>query len=485
MYRGFRHAVRLQAPTLSETWLWLCVALLFLLLALFAPVRISAGQDEIAGDQSLPDLVQVEKAFQRVVERLSPSVVGIRVQRRYMATLSDESATTNNGVFEQLVTVNGGGTIIDRDGLILTNEHVIQSANDIEVLFYDGDSLPATVVGADARGDLAVLKVERDNLTPALFVDWSQVARAQWTVTLGNPYGLGSDGKLSVSVGVISNLHRKLPGLGEVDDRFYADMIQTTAAIHPGCSGGPLFNIHGELVGVVTAMHTRAPADEGVGFAIPMTPARRRLIKDLAAGKPVTYGYLGLTVRAVQPEERQAAGLDPQVGTVVQQVDPAGPAGEVGVRPGDLILRFDNQLVRGPAALAELVGQTPPGKKVTIELWRQRERLLVQPVTQRREINCVSWMRGGAMLWRGMRITDLNADQRRRMCINPAASGVIVIDVMQDSPAQRATIQIGDVIENVAEAPIHDTLAFKAQVSSQPGPVKIRVHTRGELVVQP
>ena len=485
MYRGFRHAVRLQAPTLSETWLWLCVALLFLLLALFAPVRISAGQDEIAGDQSLPDLAQVEKAFQRVVERLSPSVVGIRVQRRYMATLSDESATTSNGVFEQLVTVNGGGTIIDRDGLILTNEHVIQSANDIEVFFHDGHSLPATVVAADARGDLAVLKVERDNLTPALFVDWSQVARAQWTVTLGNPYGLGSDGKLSVSVGVISNLQRKLPGLGEVDDRFYADMLQTPAAIHPGWSGGPLFNIHGELVGVVTAMHTRAPADEGVGFAIPMTPARRRLIKDLAAGKPVTYGYLGLTVRAVQPEERQDAGLDPQVGAVVKQVDPAGPAGEVGVRPGDLILRFDNQLVRGPAALAELVGQTPPGSNVTIELWRQRERLLVQPVTQRREINCVSWMRGGAVLWRGMRLTDLNADQRRRLRVDPAASGVIVVDVMQGSAAERAALQIGDVIEGVAEARTRDMVAFKAQVSSQPGPVKIRVHTRGELVVQP
>ncbi len=485
MHLVLKSTVRFKPPTLLETRFWAYVALLFLLLALFAPIRAGGGENPTAATEPLPDLAQIEKAFERVVERVTPSVVGLRVQRRYMATLPGVGAEKPNGTFEQLVTVNGSGTVIDSDGLILTNEHVIQSASEIEVFFHDGQSLPGIVVAADARGDLAVLKVKRGNLTPARIVDWSEVARGQWTITLGNPYGLGNDGNPSVSVGVISNLGRKLPGLGEVDDRFYADMIQTTAAIHPGCSGGPLFNIHGQLVGVVTAMHTRAPADEGVGFAIPMTPTRCRIIQELAKGRPVTYGYLGLTVRSASTEEREAAGLDSQVGAVVKQVDPAGPAGKVGLREGDLILRFGNQLVNGPGSLAELVGQSPPGKNVTIELRRGRQRLTVHPVVQRRQINCVSWMRGGAVLWRGMRLTDLTPDLRRRMGVDATAAGVVVIDVMNGSAAQRAAVQIGDVIESVAEAPVRNTAAFDTQVRGQQGPVKIRLHTRGELVVRP
>jgi serine protease Do len=485
MYGALRHAACVRLPILLETRLWVCVVVLFVALALFTPGQAGGGEERTVGDEPLADLAQIEKAFQRVVEQVTPSVVGIRVQRRYMATLFGDVATTTSGTFEQLVTVNGAGTIIDRDGLILTNEHVIQSASEIEVLFHDGRSLPAIVVASDPRGDLAVLKVERRDLTPAPLVDWDEVGQGQWTVALGNPYGVGEDGKLSVSVGVISNLNRKLPGLGEVDDRFYADMIQTTAAIHPGCSGGPLFNIHGELLGVVTAMHTRAAADEGIGFAIPMTPARQRLIQDLAAGHPIVYGYLGVTVRCAQQSEREPAGLDAGLGAVVQQVDPAGPASEAGLREGDLIVAFEDQVVRGPGSLAELVGQSPPGRNATVELWRDRRRMIVHALIQRREVNHVSWMRGDAVLWRGMRLTDLTPDLRRRMGMDAGATGVVVIDVVPDSVAERAGVEIGDIIEGVAEASIDDVVAFNTHVSGQQGPLKIRVHARGELVIQP
>jgi serine protease Do len=459
-------------------------ALLFTLLALLAPTGSRGSDNPDGGGDPAPDLAQIEKAFEQVVEQVSPSVVGIRVQRRYVAALPGDQEAMS-GILSQLVTVNGSGTVIDRSGLILTNEHVIQCANQIEVFFHDGKSLLARVVAADSRGDLAVLKVERADLTPARMVNWSDVMRGQWAITLGNPYGLGSDGKLSVSIGWISNLGRRLPGLGEVDDRLYADMIQTTAAIQPGCSGGPLFNIHGELVGVVTAMHTRAPADEGVGFAIPMTPARCQLVQELSEGKPIAYGYLGLTVRPAQPEERQAAGLEPGVGAVVQQVDPGGPASEAAVRAGDLIVQFDEQVVHGPAALAELVGQTPPGKRVAVELWRGGQPLAVHATVQRRQISRISWMRGGAVLWRGMRLADLTPDARQRMGVDAAAVGVIVIDVEEGSPAHRAAVQIGDVIEAVEEASVRDIAAFQTQVGGQQGSVKIRIRARGELVVHP
>jgi len=465
--------------------LGLLAAVLFSLLALVAPAGSRGDDGQAATADSLPDLEQIEKAFERVIAHVSPSVVGIRVQRRYMAAWPGEQRDPAGRAFQQLVTVNGSGTIIDRGGLILTNEHVVQSAGEIEVFLHDGRRVPATVLAADARGDLAVLKIELDDLPAAPMVDWSGVTRGQWTIALGNPYGLGSDGKLSVSVGVISNLGRRLPGLGEVDDRFYTDMIQTTAAIHPGCSGGPLFNISGQLIGVVTAMHTRAPTDEGVGFAIPMTPARRRLLQQLCAGNAVSYGYLGLTVRVVEPGEQQAAGLGPRVGAVVQQVDPEGPGNEAGLREGDLILRFGDRLVRGPGLLAELVGQTEPGTTVAVELRRGAQHLTLHPTVQRRQVSRVSWMRGGAILWRGMRLANLTTAARRRMGIAADTVGVIVIDVAEHSAAERAAIEIGDVIETVAEAPVYDIAGFQSRVRGREGPVKIRIRARGERVVRP
>jgi len=457
------------------------------LLALACPQWLRAADD---GGAPLPDataeLQQIEDGFRQVIAAVAPSVVGLRVQRRYLASLPPGSPGDGGATVEQLVAVNGSGAVIDSAGLILTNEHVVQAAHSIEVLFHDGQKLSGTVVAADPRGDLAVLKVERGGLTPVRFADWSQVARGQWALALGNPYGLGSsDGNLSVSIGVIANLNRRLPGLGEVDDRFYGDMIQTTAAIHPGCSGGPLFNVRGEMVGLVTAMHTRAPADEGVGFAIPMTPARRRMIDQLKSGKPLDYGYLGLTVRSAEPQERQAAGLGPQAGAVVQEVDPRGPAAQAGVREGDLIVRVGDQIVEGPASLAEVVGLTAPGTQLPVEICRGSQRLTVRATVQRREVSRVSWMRGDALLWRGMRLTELTTAARRRMEVNGAAVGVLVIDVVEGSPAQRAAIQIGDVIEGVADAGVRDLSEFQARVRGEKGPVRVRVRARGELLIPP
>jgi serine protease Do len=452
-------------------------------LALSTPARAD-GEGGKPPSSDAPSLEQIEKAFQQVIEQVTPSVVGIRVQRRYMATLpGDEGAA--GGLFEQLVTINGSGTVIDADGLILTNEHVVQSAGEIQVYFYDQRMYPATVVASDPRGDLAVIKIERRGLTPAKIADWSTVARGQWAITMGNPYGIGSDGRLSVSVGVISNLDRALPGLGEVDDRFYADMIQTTASIHPGCSGGPLFNIRGELTGVVTAMHTRAPADEGIGFAIPMTAGRLHGIRELAAGRSIEYGYLGLTVRSVEPEERRLMGVESPLGAVIQQIDPTGPASLAGLRTGDMIMSVESSAVQGPGSLAELVGQTVPGQTVAVEVRREGERMVIHPVVQRREISFVTWMRGGAILWRGMRLTDLTPAVRRNMGVDATVVGVVVIDVLPGSQAERAKIEIGDVVEGIGETVVGNLEDFNRAMADKKESVVVRFRSRGEAVIQP
>ena len=468
----------------SRHVLWRPAAAVLVLLAALAPadtraqsVRARASSPDVAG------LERLQHAFERLVTRLSPSVVGIRVQRCYVSAVG-EGSTTTSGVFEQTVAVNGSGTIVSPDGLILTNEHVIQAARTIDVLFHDGRKARALLLASDPRGDLAIIHVNRTGLPAVRFADFATVKRGQWALALGNPYGLGRDGQLSVSIGVISNLNRMLPGLGEIDDRFYGDLIQTTAAIYPGCSGGPLFNIRGELVGIVTAMHTRAADDEGVGFAIPMSPPRRRAIRELMHGRHIDYGYIGLTVR--NPEERERpAGMEPRLGVVVEKVDPDGPARAADIRKADLLLRYNESPIRGPASLAQLVGQSTPGATASVELLRQGHRHTVTLTVGRREVSHVSWMRGDAILWRGLRLADATPLVRARLRIPGDAEGVVVIDVTIGSPGHKAGVQIGDVIERFAGQRVEDITAVAAQARQQKGNVKITLRGRGEVVVRP
>ncbi len=432
-----------------------------LTLSLCSAPPAAAGEPPADG---VADLAAVERAFQQVAERVSPSVVGIRAQRR-------AGGTGDARLLEQPVLVNGTGAVVAADGLILTNEHVVQGATTIDVLLHDGRKLPATVFAVDARSDLAILHVARTDLTPVSFADYAGVTRGQWCVVIGNPYGLGQDGQLSVSVGVVSNLNRQLPGLGEVDDRFYSDMLQITAPINPGNSGGPLFNLRGELLGVVTAMHTRTPTEEGIGFAIPMSPFKRRVIDTLCRGEPVHHGYLGLTVRALQPAERDALGT--VRGVAVQQAEPGGPAAAAGLAPDDLILTFEGQAIHGPAHLAELAGQAPIGSRVQLTYVRGGAPAEALVNIVQRDLSRVAWMRSGAVTWRGMRVTDLSEDARRKLCVDDDARGVVVIDVEAGTPASQARLQIGDVIEQIGGLPVSDTVAFMARVREVAGTLEV------------
>jgi len=464
---------------------WHAPARLALFVAALAAILPSTWGQSATAPATAPDLVALERAFQEVVQRVSPSVVGIRARRHGLATAPGVDGSLGAAIGDHLVVLNGSGTIIRDDGLILTNQHVIQGATVIEVVLFDGRVRSARVVGADARSDLAVLRVEADGLTAARFCDWDNVARGQWNIALGNPYGLGSDGHPSVSVGVIANLGRRLPGLGEADDRLYADMIQTTATIHPGYSGGPLFNVRGELLGVVTAVHTRSVDDEGAGFAIPMSPARRRVIERLLNGRPVVHGYLGLTVRALEATEWPPLRLNANEGVYVEQVDADGPATKAGVQEGDVITHFNGQSVDAPIRLAELVGQTLVGQNAELKLRRGTASLVLAVTVEARQPSRVSWLRSGAILWRGMRLTDLTPEARRRLKAASDATGVVVIDVRADSPAARARLQIGDVIEAVEDGAVRDVGSFLQAVRGQNGRVQLRVHGRGAVTISP
>jgi len=372
---------------------WLSAALFFLASLLLAPRALGNAEPGRSGDASAPDASALEKAFQDVARRVAPSVVGIRVQRLCLDPAGGRDLSASNPPPERRVIVHGSGVVIAADGLILTNEHVVQSAAEIRVALYDGSVAQAEILSADPRSDLAVLKVPRSDLVPVRWCDWQSVTRGQWTVVVGNPFGLGNDGQLSVAVGVVANLGRQLPGLGENDDRFYYDMMQITAPINPGHSGGPVFNLRGELIGLVTAMHTRTPADEGVGFAIPMNPPIRRVIDTLCHGRPYEYGYLGVTVRALSPEERESLGLPLGEGVVVQAIEPDGPAARAGIAIGDLLCRLDGAAISSPGQLAERVGHMSIGQRATLEYLRDGRAGAAQVTIARRDPVRVSWLR--------------------------------------------------------------------------------------------
>lgn len=476
------------APAIARFSAHLCCALFAIAAAAPAPAQAPNGDAATSAptaETPAAELERLQKAFTETIAKVTPCVVGIRTHRRLLSDFSaDDQAAATAGV-EQIVAVNGSGTIISASGQILTNEHVIQSAEEIEVIFHDGKSASAVVVAADPRSDLAVIKADRSGLTPAKFCDWSTVARGQWSIAVGNPFGLGSDGSLSVSTGVVSNLGRRLPGLGEVDDRLYNDMLQTTAAINPGNSGGPLFNIHGELLGVVTAMHTRAAADDGVGFAIPMTPARKRLIERLQAGRQIEYGYLGLTARTPEPLERKLAGLSDPIGAVVQDVEIDGPAHRAGVKSGDVVIAFNGRVIHGPGEFVAGVGETAIGATAKLELMRGRDRQTVELKVERRQVSRVAWMRGNAILWRGLRLTDLTPETRERMKVADDAGGLVVIDVARGSAADRLGIKIGDVVESVDDHPAGDVVQFRRIVQPIQKAARVKIRGGGEFELTP
>lgn len=462
---------------------WLTAILLGLAL-LTEPVAVWAA-DANPDVSPVADLAALERAFQQVVERVSPSVVGIRARRRQVVAAEERAGQRVVGTVDELVVTNGSGTIIRADGLVLTNEHVVRNSEDIEVILFDGQARRATVRGADARSDLAVLKLDTEGLPAAQMCDWGSVARGQWSLALGNPYGLCRDGKLSVSVGVVSNINRRLPGLGEADDRLYPDMLQTTAAIYPGNSGGPLFNIRGELLAVVTAVHTRTADDEGLGFAIPLNPAKRRVIEHLLEGKPVQYGYLGVSVRNLELDEARRYSLDPDGGVVVEQLEPKAPAAAAGVQVGDILTHYEGQLVQAPMHLADLVGQTPAGQKVELKILRDGRPHRLHAVIDVRDTGRVSWLRGEAVVWRGMRLAEITAEAKRQLKKDLDGPGVVVVDVLEGSAADRAHIRIGDVIEQIQDTQVGAVPAFLQAARGREGAVRLAVRKRGTIEVAP
>jgi serine protease Do len=336
--------------------------------------------------------------------------------------------------------------VISKDGYILTNAHVVNGVDSIEVIFEDGEKMKAELVGADPKTDIAVIKVKgRDDLKPLTLGDSDKPLPGDWVVAIGNPFGLDH----TVTVGVVSAKQRVL-GLGPYDD-----FIQTDAAMNPGNSGGPLLDIQGEVIGINTAINPRANT---IGFAIPINMAKK-IIPQLEKYGKVTRGFLGVEVQPLTDELAQGLGLSSTQGALVAKVQPGGPAAEAGIERGDVIVRFDGTPIEKMHTLPDVVSSTAPGTEVQVEVIRKGEhKTFTVKVGEMKEQPIASAAQEGSGGF-GLRAEDLTPTLQQQLHTS-ATHGAVVTQVQPGGPAAEAGLQPGDVILEVNREPVDGAAAL-------------------------
>ncbi len=357
----------------------------------------------------------------------------------------------------------GSGFVISEDGYVVTNNHVIDGADEIRVEFADGKVLEATVVGADPVVDIAVLKVEAGAPLPFVSFGDSDTARVgDWVLAVGNPLGQG----FSVSAGIVSARSRELNGT-------YDDFIQTDAAINRGNSGGPLFNMNGEVIGVNTAILSPNGGSIGIGFSMASNVVSK-VVDQLISYGETRRGWLGVRIQDITPEIADAMGLEEPRGALVTSV-PEGPAREAGIEAGDVIVRFDGQDIADTRELVRVVGYTDAGKAVRVTLLRDGETRTVKVTLGRREeaVGEGGGSRGGepqaspetgTVL--GMELSALSDDLRAQLGLDPGDTGLAIMAVEPDSEAADKGLAPGDVITEAGQQKVASIGAFKERIAA-------------------
>ncbi len=348
----------------------------------------------------------------------------------------------------------GSGFIIDSGGLIVTNNHVVENAEEIIVQTAGDKEYKAAVVGRDPKTDLALIRIEpnHEELTPVTLGDSDDLRVGEWIFAIGNPFGLSN----TVTAGIVSAKGRFI-GQGSYDD-----FIQTDAAINPGNSGGPLVNLKGEVVGINSAIFSRSGGNIGIGFAIPINLAKDLLPQLKEKGK-VVRGWLGVYIQKVTPEIAESLKLPDARGALVADVMDDTPAGEAGIRVGDVIVEFDGHAVKDSTDLPLIVARTPIGKRAPVKLIRDGEEQTVTVTIGELKDDEVAVARGGPSEL-GLAVQNLTPEIAESLGIDPKTKGVVVAGVEPGSPADEAGLQRGDVILEVNRQPVANESAYRNAV---------------------
>jgi len=368
----------------------------------------------------------------------------------------------------------GSGFVVDRNGLILTNNHVVEKATEIKVKFDTGKEYTARILGRDPKTDLALIKVKADGdfPRPVVLGNSDAVRVGDWVMAVGNPFGLGQ----TVTVGVISAKGRII-GAGPYDD-----FLQTDTAINPGNSGGPLFDMNGQVVGINTAIIAQG---QGIGFAIPIDLAKE-LLPQLQSGK-VVRGWLGLNIQDVTPELAKSFGLKDSRGVLVSGVIPDAPAQKAGLMEGDVITTFDGKPVNSAHALSRMAAATTPNTRVTLEIVRkgQPKSVKVTLGTMPQQISQTGTPDGGEPTgsW-GIAVQNITPELAKQLGLKPGEKGVMISDVAPGSSAEAAGLQPGDVIKEVNRKSVANTADFENSIkkSSDSNKLLLLVKRKGGSV---
>jgi serine protease Do len=344
----------------------------------------------------------------------------------------------------------GSGFIISADGYILTNAHVVDAADEITVKLNDKREFKAKVIGADRRTDIALLKIEATGLQAVRFGDPGRLKVGEWVLAIGSPFGFEN----TVTAGIVSAKGRSLP------QENFVPFIQTDVAVNPGNSGGPLFNLRGEVVGINSQIYSRTGGFMGLSFAIPIDVAND-IAQQLRTSGKVTRGRIGVVIQPITRELAESFGLPKPAGALVNSVEKGGPAEKAGIESGDVILRFDGKTVNSSEDLPRIVGATRPGSKVTVQLWRNKTARDVQVVVAELQDDRASRQsrRGGkppATSQFGLALSELTDAQRKELKVE----GGVLVENAQGAAA-RAGIRRGDVILAVNNQDVKSVEQFK------------------------
>jgi serine protease Do len=338
----------------------------------------------------------------------------------------------------------GTGFIIDRDGFILTNNHVVEQTEELKVRLSDNTEHKADIVGRDPKTDLALIKIKANQpLVPLVLGNSDRLKVGDWVVAIGNPFGLGN----TVTAGIVSAKYRQIGG-GPYDN-----FIQTDASINPGNSGGPLLNLDGEVIGVNSAIFSQSGGNIGIGFAIPINMAKQ-LLPQLREGK-VRRSWLGVMIQNVTPELKAKLGLGTDEGALVSDVVPGGPAEKAGIKRGDVIAQFDGKIIRSSRDLPFVVASTPIGKSVVVEVMRGKQRMNLRVKTEELKEEAEEVPSSEPRPYLGMHVQQITPEMAKNYDLS-RTSGVVIVQVERGSPAAEAGLTPGDIIVEIEKRPVKD-----------------------------
>ncbi|NTU41590.1 MAG: DegQ family serine endoprotease [Nitrospirales bacterium] len=462
---------------MKKRFLWVPAILLigFLLggITYYAISRTSAPGYTSFTPRVPKQIEETSRAFSEIVRAVSPAVVNISstktVKRQpgpfdeffdFLYPFPDEKARRWK---EQSL---GSGVVVSQDGYIVTNNHVIEQADEIRVILSDKRSFRARVIGADPKTDIAIIKINEKNLPTIPWGNSKGLQVGEFVLAIGNAFGLSN----TVTMGIISAVGRVDVGITD-----YEDFIQTDAAINPGNSGGPLVNIRGEIIGINTAIFSKTGGYQGVGFAVPSNMVRTVMDQLIKQGK-VTRGWIGVTIQELTPELAKKFGLKTSEGALVSDVARGGPAQKAGLKRGDIIIELNNEKVTDVATLRNMVAQSRAGSQVDIKILRDDREMSVKALVTELPLDAATAIPSssegqsseGSVL-SGIAVMDLTPSIAKQLGIGRDEKGVVITRLDPASTAEEAGLRKGDVIQEIDRQKIQDLNDF-TKIVSRTGP---------------